>query len=625
MEPGEIHSYTLSGHLGLSGHVGWKTPKIPSVGGFNLAASVTAFIYGDFRISVLKEENNQVQVKVTRLKSAGLSGNAGTVSDYYTPFQGLFLLDKIGLSIVPFNINAKKEWLKQFDVGYRFDLNKPHAMEAYLKGVTGNFKRAEELTIQERGVEKTFTKKTSTTASHSRLSFNLSFLFNNYSSSTNKFSEVELTLPDGKTHMFRAYSTNSKGYRSIVGIGEDQGQTFITTFQEEGDGTSLGRPVTLRINGHMWDNKTTGVELRQYVDKVQNLVGERYTFPSFPVHAPRKKCPDHLLKRIRRISEDKPSLIRNLCTRSRRPIMYDHSAFSYRMTFDYDLVQQFIHFPKDEMWRVLEGAFKVKDGSWLTRDDRAKYGLKFFPASLIYGPTALMGLHVKEGGNLFAAMRFKKYWDRLSTAKDKKELAKLFSELFKTYNFGFEFIRIIKETLKNKNYFLSVNASNAKSFGQYAFTDKQFKDKDPIDYTIEDKVNFEKPYKTTLDYNSVINHFKVGRVGKKEVGLGLKLSRRPKYFFIQVDKNRPLRARKNLFKTIISNKDHFLKEGKNVISVHKDSKEGLAGELAKVLFVRNSRVTVYFSVSNDGKNWGPIYKNHLKKWKRRWSIRGRDR
>ncbi|MEE2742332.1 MAG: hypothetical protein VYD54_00395, partial [Bdellovibrionota bacterium] len=466
MDSGEIHSYTLSGHLGLSARVGWKTPKIPRVGGLNLAASVTAFIYGDFRISVLKEENNRVQVKVTRLKSAGVSGNAGAPSDYYTPFQGMFLLDKVGIQIVPFNINAKKEWLQQFDVGYRFDLNEADAMEAYLKAVTGNFKRAEELMIQERGVEKTFTRKSTSTGSHSRLSINLSFLFSQYSRSTNKLSEVELTTPDGKTKMFRAYSSNSKGYRTIAGTGEDQGQTFITTFQEGNGGH--GEPATLRINGHIWDKKTSGVELRQYVDKLQNIIGDRHKFASFPVYGPRKTCSKKMLRRISRSSEDRPSILRKLCMRSRKPISYGHSSFNYRMIFNEQHVRKFINFPKDEMWHVLEGAFRVKEGAWLTEDDRVKYGLKFFPASLIYGPTSLVGLHIKEGGNLFAAKRFRKYWIRLKSARSKKQLAKEFSELFKTFNFGFEFIRVLKETLKREKYLVSVSASNAHSFGQYA-------------------------------------------------------------------------------------------------------------------------------------------------------------
>ncbi|MEE2743975.1 MAG: hypothetical protein VYD54_08715, partial [Bdellovibrionota bacterium] len=548
MDSGEIHSYTLSGHLGLSARVGWKTPKIPRVGGLNAASSVTAFIYGDFRISVLKEENNRVQVKVTRLKSAGISGNVGAPSDYYTPFQGVFLLDKIGVQIVPFSINAKKEWLQQFDVGYRFDLNESDAMEAYLKAVTGNFKRAEELTIQERGVEKTFTRKTTSTGSHSRLSINLSLLFSQYSRSTNKLSEVELTTPDGKTKIFRAYNSNGKGYRSITGHGEDQGQTFITTFEEEGGG--FGKPATLRINGHMWDKKTSGVELRQYVDKVQNIIGDRHKFASFPVYGPRKTCSKKILRHIARSSEDRPSILRKLCMSSRKPISYGYSSFNYKMIFNERHVRRFINFPEDEMWRVLEGAFRVKDGAWLTEDDRIKYGLKFFPASLVYGPTALMGLHIKEGGNLFAARRFRKYWIRLKSARSKKELAKEFNQLFKTFNFGFEFIRVLKETLKREKYLVSVSASNAQSFGQYAFTDKNFTDRDPIDYTIDNSINFEKPYKTNIDYNSVISKFKLGRMGKKKVGIGFKLSRTPKYVFIKIDKSPHLRARQNLFKKV---------------------------------------------------------------------------
>ena len=626
MDPGEIHSYTLSGHLALSGHVGWKTPKIPNVGGVNLAASLTTFLYGDYRISVMKEEDQKVQVKVTRLKSAGISANGGGTSDYYTPFQGVFLLNKLGLRVVPFQISAKKEWMKQFDVGYRFDLNEPDALEAYLKASTGNFKRAEELMLQERGVEKTFTKKSDSVGSHSRFSLNLGPLFSRYNSSTNKVSRIELTLPDGKTEIFRAFNSNGKGYRSIFGVGEDQGQTFITTFQKET--SSLGDPLTLRVKGHIWDNRSSGTELRQYVDKIQNVIGDRYKFPSFPVHGPRKVCPEKMMRRLNRIPEHRKSLLRTLCLKSNKSINYGHSSFNYKMAFTLEQLKKFIHFPKDEMWRVLEGAFRVKEGSWLTQGDRAKYALKFLPASLIYGPTVLMGVHIREGGNLVAAKRFQTYWAKLSNAKNKKELTKLFGELFKTFSYGFEFIRVLKESMKDESYLLSVNANNAKTFGQVAFTDPGFTDQDPIDYTLEDRVNFEKPYKTNIDYNSVLSHFKVGRVGKERVAIAFKTDKMPKYFFIQVDKSPPFRARKNLFKSIFKNNDGLLQKGKNILSFQKDAfGEGLEGLLSKYLFLRNSRVTVTMSLSHDGKNWGPLYKKHLKKWdrKRVWDRWRRDK
>ncbi|MEE2742357.1 MAG: hypothetical protein VYD54_00520, partial [Bdellovibrionota bacterium] len=121
-----------------------------------------------------------------------------------------------------------------------------------------------------------------------------------------------------------------------------------------------------------------------------------------------------------------------------------------------------------------------------------------------------------------------------------------------------------------------------------------------------------------------ISKFKLGRMGKKKVGIGFKLSRTPKYVFIKIDKSPHLRARQNLFKKVISNKDGRFVSGRNTISIRKDSEIGLEGLLAKYLFVRNSRVTFSISVSNDGKNWGPIYSKHLKKWDRRWFGRSNN-
>ena len=126
-----------------------------------------------------------------------------------------------------------------------------------------------------------------------------------------------------------------------------------------------------------------------------------------------------------------------------------------------------------------------------------------------------------------------------------------------------------------------------------------------------------------------MSNFKVGRVDKEKVAIAFKTEKRPKYFFIQVDKNPPFRARKNLFKSIFKNTEGLVQSGRNILSFQKGaSGENFEGLLSKHLFLRNSRVTVTLSVSHDGKNWGPLYKKHLKKWDRkriwdRWR-RGED-
>jgi len=118
-------------------------------------------------------------------------------------------------------------------------------------------------------------------------------------------------------------------------------------------------------------------------------------------------------------------------------------------------------------------------------------------------------------------------------------------------------------------------------------------------------------------------------VGKEKVAIAFKTQKVPKYFFIQVDKNPSFRARKNLFKSIFTNNEGVVVKGKNILSFQKGaSGETLEGLVSKHLFLRNSRVTVTVSLSHDGKNWGPLYKKHLKKWDRkrvwdRWR-RGED-
>ena len=93
--------------------------------------------------------------------------------------------------------------------------------------------------------------------------------------------------------------------------------------------------------------------------------------------------------------------------------------------------------------------------------------------------------------------------------------------------------------MKDEQYLLSVNAHNDKTFGHFAFSDKKFVDQDPIDYTLEDRVNFEKPYKTNIDYTAVLSNLKVGRVGKEKVAIGFKTQQRLNTSSLKLTEARP--------------------------------------------------------------------------------------
>ena len=95
------------------------------------------------------------------------------------------------------------------------------------------------------------------------------------------------------------------------------------------------------------------------------------------------------------------------------------------------------------------------------------------------------------------------------------------------------------------------------------------------------------------------------------MAIAFKTEKEPKYFFIQVDKSPPFRARKNLFKSIFKNREGLVQRGKNILPFEKGARDDLKDFLQSI-FLRNSRVTVTISLSHDGKIGDLFTKNILR-------------
>ena len=645
MDIGEISSYDLSGYLQFGMGVGFGLAPVDplyignSFNPLNINASLTSYIKGNFRVSVMKESENKVLVKVSKLRGAGLNGNVRLGTGSFKPLSGIVVIEGLlDLSVVPFNISVSKGWEKRFDVGYRFDLDDPDAVEAYLKAVMGRMKLAEELSLKKEGVEKVFNKVETSDSFSFGHNISVSYLFNSTRSVYSRFSEAEIMLPSGERKVFKAYNSVSKSYGGWV-MSENHSQSFSVTYDDPNN-TNEDELLTLRINGTWNDSRTVGSELALYVNNIKNLMGDAFTIPNFPLFSPTKKCARYrrferrtrrdAARRAtdiinggfldRRSGDDdlRDNKIQNLCKKVKSKINYRSSHFSIRLGFNKQQVDKFINFPEEEMWPILEKAFSVKEGRWSSRKERIKDGFRNVFQSFFSLPVFIFsGEVLRHGTRLVSAKAFLEQWKELKHEENNKDLTKRFRKLFQTAFHGYERMRIIVEAMKylREPYLVHMNAVNNDTFGNINIFDDDFLAHDPIDDEINRELNFD--YLGSRDYIdelAVFENIRVGRKGKNKVYIIFKLHQKPKFMYIKVDRDIPLRTKRNYLKMVINNRNDILKVGENVILVTPDSKDGIAGRLAPFLFSKE-RLSLGFSISNNGKQWGVLTHKRLKKLK----------
>lgn len=669
MEVGEISAYDLSGYISVSANVGFKAPVIDPIflgnafSPASLGISIGTYIKGNFRVSIYKESEDQVLVKVTRKKAVGLNFSAGVGSEAYRPLEGVVILESaLSLEVIPFRVSVSKEWAKQFDIGYRFDLKNPEAIQAYLKAVKGNLREAEDLMIEKNGVERFYTAETTSESLNFNHYFKLAILFNGSRGMTSNFTEARITLPDGQRHVFKAWN---RAYRTFSHIGgsESEDQSFLVTYEDEelrdrnGGGKDL---LTLRIRGSYRDTMTSGPELVHYISKLQKLIGNRFTFPKVPKSEPRKKCLKYRVRErriLRRIGRNTDVLTRaghfgsgeidldeiededldegerfddgdenprgsralqRICQASIKRVNYRDSSFYYRLGFKKKQVQKFIDYPEEKMWGILEKAFDVKTGRWSTHNKRVRYGFRNIFQTFLNAPAFLLsGETIKSGSNLFSAKIFHSKWKKLKNNKGPKELTKAFSKLFRTTFYGYEFVRIIKEVLRGEKYLLSLTAVNEDTFGNINIVDDNFRETDLLEDRVRDIIEYDRDQRRdNVDELAVIDDFRLGRRGRDEVVLGFKLRKVPKFLFVKVFRTTPLKSKKNYVKQVFNNKNGLFQKGENTFVIKRGETEGFKGRIAEFLFDEKDRVNLSLSISNSGTEWGYLADKRLKKLKK---------
>ncbi len=602
MPTGEISSYFLDGNIQLGASVGWSSIDIPitNVSEAKVGLGLTTYLGGKFRVSVLK---------VTKERNAGLTATLGSAESKHTILKGFVVLDQTVLtwteSIVPFNLVVNKEKRTQFDVGYRYDLNNESALKAYLLATMGRLKKSDELAqIEDSGVTKSFTREQRTRNMNRQYKMKLSVFFEKAQGTQRKQTKAKIILEDGVEHnIYYSENSNFTAYDTFWGSSEIKRHSF-TSIIDRDDFDETQKGMVLKIEGTIEDTNTNSKEINQYMQELEYATGLRDIFKPVPLYEPlvKKLCKNSIKRGSRNQLKDCQYI---------KLADYDKTSFFYRVGLSRLQVQKFIDYPEDKMWKILEVAFKIKEGRWDSTTRRLWHGLKNSYATALNLPLTLFGFHIKKGGEIFMAKRFLTRWKKLKDEKDPEELSKKLAKLFTSTNFNLSMIKVVREVLQGEklSYFMTAKADDL--FGRITKSGGTIDDVDTISYEANSKIDFDAAgSRVKVDPKAKIIKFDIEVLDEDNIEITYNLPEKPKNVFIRIDRSPGWSRYKNLLKVITSESSLFEK-GINTIVINRNEDSGIRKKIANALF-NGKMTTMLVSISLEEGKWGEVASKRFK-------------
>lgn len=443
MQNGEVVAYGGSGTLefGVRASTDWSGLEYHG----DLGVSVRTFLNGNYQISVLKENDRFVRVKVHRLLQTGHGEKIYTEleSDF---LDGVFLIKKLNrhLEIVPFEFSWRNAWGRSLDIGYRYDLENPKATEAYERAVKGQFSYSEELAynalgeslpIETNGVMRDFTRVSNQKTRTQGYEAKAGFIFKNESESSISNVEAMVTTPDGQFHYFNSLVRNSKKWKAIWGAFEKLEHRFVATvdlkkYKENPDSLEA---FGLIIEGTIDDSHTNRAEMMSYILEAENSIGLFNVFPRPPTRE--ELSPEGEKKR----SDFR--LLENGLGRSR---------FYYKTKLNHEQLQKFIDTPQDKMWLHLEKAFQVIEGSWSSKALRVAGGVWSGALTILTSPLYLIDSPLRGSEIIFHANSIQSKWKKLKKIANPKEKIEMLGSMLFNRRYSYDLARLFRSTLNEE-------------------------------------------------------------------------------------------------------------------------------------------------------------------------------
>ena len=608
MERGEIVSYSGFGAISVGGNVGWNFANVPLVDAASLGLAVSTYIKGEYRISVLKEDDRFVRVKVSKKRDVGHSTDFGGDTKEGTVYDGLVVLNsklsgkvmvgKTNFHFIPFRLDSTKVSSNVFDVVYRYDLSTDEGREAYEKAVLGQFVLSEQQSQikadhEKKPVERLFQRSGNEKSDSKSNQFQLGFLFNDQKTTITNDLDMTVVLPDGTHHVFEALATNSKEWRDWAAIYEKENFQFTVSSDLDANEKNEKESLSLTAIANIEDTWTTYNEMKSYVDQVEGVIGKTGIFPDIPKYVP-----------VQRV------ILKGRGNRSQR-VHLGRSSFYFGLMFDHNNLDKISELSDEKIWSNLETAFEVAEGSWATRESRLKYEAMMSGLTILNVPLYLANINLRKGSNLIHATRMFKHWIALRGLTDPKERVLALRKLCSEPIYSYELIRALRLAVAGNEikYFLTVNNS---FFGNIHENGRVFSRVEEILGQSDSHLNdIDGEHKRFAgDATSIISAVKLKNISIGKYELRFTLSKDPGLIYFRMIRNTHFKRAHVTAEIVYPNKGKFVK-GENVLTLDADQGDILEGNLARAILPTDFN-TLEMSFTVDNNNWGPVATDRLK-------------
>lgn len=557
MQIGEVRSYGVEGYVELGLGVGWKLIPDPETHVAGADFSVSAAVGGQFRISVFKESERYVKVKLTRIGE--LTRKAALTLGYtrkklfpgFLLFKGSSLeLENVlawNMKVVPFQWESSVKNSKQFDVGYRYDLESKDAREAFHKAVLGSFRDSQEISAiaNERPVTEIFSRRSSTETRKNEHKEEFAAIVRYRSTKNSESVEADISLPDGTHQISRSVSGQERLFAAWFGANTERTSRKFTVaidreLYKENKPTSL-----FVISESFWDDSFTKPhEIRKITDEIESFLNKPELFPIFPDRVPVPEKPGKLGR-----------------------VRFGRSSFYYGFHLDLEDIRKLLGLSLDERMRLTDGLF--------SEDQRR---------------------------------RILDAWERAATADALKLPDPLYwalRDLFQTRKNAFPLMLLVRRAFANEPLDYFVSGQNL-MFGRIEEHGKLTTGVDEILALTERELGFEGyADRARADATALVQDLKVEENDDGYLVLKFKLATDANTLHFKLLRTTGLKRFIRMADLLIDNsKTQRFKLGLNEIVLDPQSMDLLTYRLASALN-QDDHYTIYVGYTRDGKKYGP--------------------
>lgn len=606
--PGDIVSWRGSGTIEVGPGIGLSLKVPGALRIYDASLQYRIFVAGNFSISVLREDQDHVRLKVTRTASFGDrwsfgGGSSGVISDLalqsWNPIERLTRMS-------PMAVGRSRSMSTGFDVVFRYDLRDPAAREAYRHAVFGNLVASDQLAGGDAWREHPEPAAVRRIGDQSRKSRNTtlgtstrygSFYRHNHDAAV-EHTDLIVDIGDGPVRVLRSQAKNTTRWRWFWGA-QERVETDVTVWADR-DRLDAGEDdaVTLTVTHEVVDSLTSGPELLTYIDLMETATGRRGFFPRPPAYLPeepRDRSHGHIDFDRRR---HRDVIVKH-------PIRLGRSSFYAQVTYSQDQIQRFLAIPQEERWSAMETAFGVTAGAWSSRSRRALYGTSNALKTLLNIPLYPFNQHLPQGSHLFSAQSAVRSWRNADRSQDLHRQLCLLVEMFASRRYGFELTHLLRLRLGDEPVSYAVKGSSY-VFGTMRDEGQGVAPLSPLPERMSERIDFDTPQaRRTPVVQATIANLTLEPIDhdRLRVKLTIAADARPTALYARLIERRPWSLSRSIGAAVVAHLDQPLQAGVNEWILDRR-----AGPMSDLLGRTEHGLEYEFvvAISLDGRTWGPI-------------------